>query len=41
MLQGVHAGRYEKGDILEHLRAVKQHDEQLEREHDDSLERHR
>ncbi|MDL5363918.1 AbrB/MazE/SpoVT family DNA-binding domain-containing protein [Halalkalicoccus sp. NIPERK01] len=37
-MQGVHAGRYEKGDVLEHLRGMKEEDKQLER--DERLERH-
>ena len=35
-MQGVHAGRYEKGDVLEHLREMKEADKQLE--HDERLE---
>ncbi|WP_435119928.1 AbrB/MazE/SpoVT family DNA-binding domain-containing protein [Halolamina sp. C58] len=37
-MQGVHAGRYKKGDVLEHLREMKEEDKQLE--HDERLERH-
>jgi len=33
-MQGIHAGRYEKGEVLEHLRSMKEADEQLERERD-------
>ena len=36
-MQGVHAGRYETGDVLEHLRAMHEADQQLER--DEHLER--
>ena len=39
-MQGVHAGRYETGDVLGHLREMRAADEQLERERDDRLERH-
>lgn len=37
-MQGIHAGRYKKGDVLEHLREMKEEDKQLER--DERLERH-
>ena len=37
-MQGVHAGRYKKGDVLEYLREMKREDKQLER--DERLERH-
>jgi len=39
-MQGVHASRYEKGEVLEHLREIREEDEQLERERDERLERH-
>lgn len=34
-MQGVHAGRYEKGEVLDHLEAMKERDKRLER--DDEL----
>lgn len=37
-MQGVHAGQYETGDVLAHLREMKAADKQLER--DERLERH-
>jgi AbrB family looped-hinge helix DNA binding protein len=40
-LQGIHAGRYERGEVLEHLREMKEEDAQLEREGDERLERGR
>lgn len=39
-MQGVHAGRYEKGDVLEHLQEMKEEDKQIERERDEKLEQH-
>jgi len=39
-MQGVHAGHYEKGEVLEHLREMNDEDKQLERERDERLERH-
>lgn len=39
-MQGVHAGRYEKGTVIEHLREMKEEDKHLEREHDETLGRH-
>lgn len=39
-MQGVHAGRYEKGEVLDHLREMKADDKQLERERDDRLDQH-
>jgi len=30
-MQGVHAGRYERGDVLEHLEEMKEADKRLER----------
>ena len=38
-MQGVHAGRYEKGEVIQHLREMKAEDKQLEGERDESLER--
>ena len=40
-MQGIHAGRYEKGEVLRHLREMKDEDRQFEREGDERLERHR
>jgi AbrB family looped-hinge helix DNA binding protein len=40
-MQGVHAGRYEEGEVLEHLREMHAEDEERERERDERLERHR
>ncbi|MDL0131451.1 AbrB/MazE/SpoVT family DNA-binding domain-containing protein [Halobacterium salinarum] len=37
-MQGVHAGRYETGDVLEHLQEMDEEDKHLERERDESLE---
>lgn len=31
-MQGVHAGRYERGDVLEHLEAMKEVDKRRERD---------
>lgn len=31
-MQGVHAGRYEEGEVLEHLQEMKDEDRKLERE---------
>ena len=39
-MQGVHAGRYEKGEVLQHLREMKEGNKQLERGRDERLERH-
>lgn len=39
-MQGVHAGRYEKGTVLEHLREMNAEDKRREREHDKRLGRH-
>lgn len=39
-MQGVHAGRYEKGEVLEHLREMKDEDKRLERERDERLGQH-
>jgi antitoxin PrlF len=38
-MQGVHAGRYETGEVLGHLREMKEKDEQLERAGDERLDR--
>jgi antitoxin PrlF len=40
-MQGVHAGRYETGEVLEHLQEMKDEDKQLERGRDERSERHR
>lgn len=40
-MQGVHAGRYEKSEVLEHLRDMNEEDKQLERERDERLGQHR
>ena len=40
-MQGAHAGRFEKGDVLEHLQEMKREDTQLEREQDEDLEQNR
>ncbi|AQL44880.1 transcriptional regulator (plasmid) [Halorientalis sp. IM1011] len=40
-MQGVHAGRYETGEVREHLQEMKAEDEELERERDAELDRHR
>jgi len=34
-MQGVHAGRYERGEVLEHVREMNEADRQLEREDDE------
>lgn len=39
-MQGVHAGRYETGEVLEHLREMNDEDKQLERERGETPERH-
>ena len=39
-MQGVHAGRYEKGEVLQHLWEMKPEDKRLERERDERLKRH-
>jgi AbrB family looped-hinge helix DNA binding protein len=36
-MQGIHAGRYEKGEVLDHLRAMTDEDKRLERERDEDL----
>jgi AbrB family looped-hinge helix DNA binding protein len=40
-MQGVHAGRYEKGEVLNHLQEMNEEDKKLERERDERLERRR
>jgi antitoxin PrlF len=40
-MQGVHAGRYEEGEVLEHLHEMHAEDEERERDRDGRLERHR
>lgn len=37
-MQGVHAERYERGEVLEHLREMGEEDKHLERERDERLE---
>ena len=37
-MQGVHAGRYDKREALEHLREMKEEDKRLEKESDERLE---
>lgn len=38
-MQGVHAGQYEDGEVIEQLREMKETDKRLEREVDESVER--
>lgn len=38
-MQGVHAGRYEEGEVLEHLQEMKARDRQLEHEDDERRDR--
>jgi AbrB family looped-hinge helix DNA binding protein len=38
-MQGVHSGRYEDGEVTEHLRAMTESDKQLERAGDERLDR--
>ena len=40
-MQGVHAGRYERGDVLGHLREMTEEDKRLERERTESPDRDR
>jgi len=40
-MQGVHADRYEEGDVLEHLQEMNREDKRLEREGKEQGERHR
>ncbi len=39
-MQGVHAGRYEKGEVLTHLQEMKEKDKELERERDEGRNGH-
>ena len=39
-VQGVHAGRYEKGEVLDHLREMREEDKQLDREFDERVGEH-
>jgi len=39
-MQGVHAGRYEKGEVLKHLQEMQKEDRELERKRDERLEEH-
>ena len=38
-MQGVHAGRYEKGEVLDRLREMNAEDKERERERDEKLDR--
>ncbi len=38
-MQGVHAGRYEKGEVLEHLQEMKEEDKRLEREDNEETDK--
>jgi AbrB family looped-hinge helix DNA binding protein len=38
-MQGAHAGRYETGEVLKHLREMRDEDKQLERERDEEVKR--
>lgn len=40
-MKGIHAGRYERGEVLEKLREMKEEDKRLERERDEQLARDR
>ena len=40
-MQGVHAGRYERGEVLKHLREMTDEDERLEQERDERLQQNR
>lgn len=40
-MQGIHAGRYEKGEVLDHLREMKEEDKQFERDREERLGRRR
>lgn len=40
-MQGIHAGRYGEGEVLEKLREMKEEDKRLERERDEQLTRDR
>lgn len=37
-MQGIHAGRYEKGEVLDHLESMKETDKRLERDDEQSGE---
>ncbi|MEF8776116.1 MAG: AbrB/MazE/SpoVT family DNA-binding domain-containing protein [Haloarculaceae archaeon] len=39
-MQGVHAGRYEAGEVLEHLQEMNEADRELEREREERVEGH-
>ncbi|QLH81288.1 AbrB/MazE/SpoVT family DNA-binding domain-containing protein [Halosimplex pelagicum] len=39
-MQGIHAGRYERGNVLDRLQEMKEEDKQLERERDKRLDQH-
>jgi len=40
-MQGVHAGRYERGEVLKHLREMTDEDKRLEQERDERLQQDR
>ncbi|GGI96192.1 hypothetical protein GCM10008995_02850 [Halobellus salinus] len=40
-MQGVHAGRYERGEVLDRLRGMNEKDKRLERERNERLDRGR
>ena len=40
-MQGIHAGRYERGEVLDRLREMDDEERRLERERDERLEQHR
>lgn len=40
-MQGIHAGHYEKGEVLDHLREMKEEDKQFERDREERLGRRR
>lgn len=37
-MQGIHAGRYEEGEVLDYLQEMTEEDRELERERDEHLE---
>lgn len=37
-MQGIHAGRYEEGEVLDSLQEMKEEDKELERDRDEHLE---
>lgn len=39
VMKGVHSGRYEDGEVTEHLQAMTESDKQLERAGDEGLDR--